>query len=159
MTDQNVQLAQFVDEAAIRNLIARFADSATRNDLDMFRSVWAHDGEFRIGKPPHGQHAHGVDDIVAMLERLREGLDFFIQFALPGVIEIDGNEATTRTFVHESARGAGEHYYRNHCIAFDRMRRSERGWVFVRRSFQYLWLDTGPFAGDGFSNFAEDEAA
>ncbi len=156
MTDQTARLNRFMDEAAIRNTIARFADSATRNDLQMFQSVWADDGEFTIGKAPHGQSATGVAEVVAMLARLRSGKDFFVQFALQGVIELDGDEATTRTFVHEAARGPGETYYRNHCIAFDRLRRSGDNWIFVSRSFQYVWLDTGPFEGDAFPLFDLD---
>ena len=72
-----------MDEASIRNTIARFADSATRFDTDMFRTLWADDAEFIIGHAPHGQSATGVDDIVAMLRRLRAERDFFVQFALP----------------------------------------------------------------------------
>ena len=148
----NDQLQRFLDEASIRNVIARFADAATRSDFEMFRAVWADDGEFIIGQAPHGQHSTGADDNVALLRKLFTGMEFFVQFAVPGVIEIEGDEATTRTFVHEAARGSG-HYYRNHCIAFDRLRREGDGWVFTSRSFQYLWLDTSPFAGDGFPLF------
>ena len=158
MADRQTQLQRFVDEASIRNTIARFADSATRDDHAMFRTVWAEDGEFIIGQAPRGHHAKGADESVALLAKLRTGKDFFVQFALPGVIDIDGDKATTRTFVHESARGPGETYYRNHCIAFDRLRRSGDGWVFRSRSFQYLWLDTGPFAGHAFPLFSEKAA-
>ena len=150
MPNDQALLKRFMDEASIRNTIARFADSATRFDTDMFRTVWADDAEFIIGHAPHGQSATGLDDIVAMLRRVRAGRDFFVQFALPGVIDIDGDEATTRTFCHEAARGPGKTYYRNHCIAFDRLRRAGNGWVFASRSFQYLWLDTSPFTGDAF---------
>jgi hypothetical protein len=156
MADQQALLQQFMDEASIRNTIARFADAATRADAAMFHSVWAADGEFIIGAETHST---GADENVALLRKLRAGKEFFVQFALPGVIEIDGDEATTRTFVHESARGPGEKYYRNHCIAFDRLQRSGDRWVFKSRSFQYLWLDTGPFAGNGFPLFPEGSAA
>ena len=159
MPDQQTLLNQFMDEASIRNVVARFADGATRGDYDMFRAVWADEGEFIIGKAPHGQSAAGVDAAVAMLRRLRTGRDFFVQFALPGVIEITGDEATTRTFCHESARGPGEKYYRNHCVAFDRLRRSKEGWVFTSRSFQYLWLDTSPFSGNSFPLFPDSAPA
>ena len=152
------KLQRFMDEASIRNVIARFADAATRGDLDAFRTVWADDGEFKIGEAPHGQHAVGVEDAVGLLGKLLTGLTYFVQFAVPGVIEIKGDEATTRTLVHESAIGAEEHYYRNHCVAFDTLRRSGDDWVFTSRSFQYLWLDTGPFAGDGFPLFPRSDA-
>ena len=147
-----------MDEAAIRNTIARFADSATRADYDGFRSVWSDDGEFTIGQAPHGQSATGADAIVALLRRLRAGKDFFVQFALPGVIEIDGDDATTRCLCHEAARGPGEIYYRNHCVAFDRLRRAGDGWVFAGRSFQYLWLDTSPYDGTAFPLFPDSAA-
>lgn len=159
MPDQQTLLKQFMDEASIRNLIARFADSATRGDYEAFRTAWADDAEFVIGKAPQMQSATGVDDVVAMLRRLRTGRDFFVQFALPGVIEIDGDEATTRTFCHESARGPGEKYYRNHSVAFDRLRRAGDDWVFTSRSFQYLWLDTSSFSGNGFPLFPDSTAA
>ena len=153
MADQQARLQQFMDEASIRNTIARFADSATRADYAMFKTVWADGGEFIIGTAPHGQHSLGADENVALLRKLRTGKEFFVQFALPGVIVIDGDEATTRTFVHEAARGPGEKYYRNHCIAFDKLQRSGDDWLFKSRSFQYIWLDTGSFAGSGFPLF------
>ena len=152
-------LQRFLDEASIRNTIARFADSATRADYDSFRTTWADDGEFVIGKAPHGQRAAGADDIVVLLRRLRAGKTFFVQFALPGVIEIDGDVATTRTLCHESACGPGETFYRNHCVAFDQLRRSGDNWVFASRSFQYLWLDTSAYAGTGFPLFPDSVAA
>jgi ketosteroid isomerase-like protein len=144
-----------MDEASIRNTIARFADSATRGDYAEFRAVWAADGEFKIGEPPHGQNASGVEAILAMLRRLLTGREFFVQFAIPGVIDVNGDEATTRTLCHEAARGPGEKYYRNHCVAFDNFKRVDGGWVFKSRSFQYLWLDTSPFSGNGFRLFPD----
>ena len=159
MTDPQARLSRFIDEASIRNTIARFAEGATTGNYDMFRSTWADDAEFVIGNGPKMQSATGIEDVVVMLRRLRSGRDFFVMFALMGVIELEGDEATTRTFCHESARGPGEQYYRNHCVAFDRLRRSGDDWVFVSRSFQYLWLDTGPFSGTGFPLFPDGLAA
>ena len=41
--------------------------------------------------------------------------------------------------------------YRNHYMVFDRLRRQGGDWVFTSRTFKYIWLDTGPFPGTGFS--------
>jgi len=56
---------------------------------------------------------------------------------------------------NSAARGPGEAYYRNHCVAFDRLRRLKDNWVFATRSFQYLWLDTSPFSGNAFPLFPD----
>lgn len=113
-------------------------------------AVWADDAEWSIGDPPKA-HAAGLDEIVLLLQGLRTGKEFFVQLALQGVIDIDGDEATTSCVCHEAARGPGETYYRDHCISSDRLRRSPNGWVFTSRTFRYLWLDTSPFTGQSFS--------
>lgn len=147
MTNAEIALSRLLDEASVRDTVARFADAATRGDIDRFRATWATDAEWMIGERVH---AVGVDDIVSTYQRLREGRDFFVQFAVQGPIEISGDEATTSIICHEAARGPGETYYRNHCVTADRLKRSENGWVFTSRSFQYLWLDTSAFTGNAF---------
>lgn len=144
-------LSRLIDEAAIRDTTARFADAATNGDFDAFRAVWAEDSEWVIGSTdgqPFERRAEGVDDIVAMYRTLRAERDYFIQFAVQGTIDIRGDEATARCFCHEAARGPGDSHYRNNGIWTDRLRRSGDGWVFTSRTYQYLWLDFSPFSGD-----------
>jgi ketosteroid isomerase-like protein len=150
MSDMQNSINRLLDESAIRSVTARFADAATRGDYDAFRAVWADDAEWTIGSPPK-VHAVGGDDILATYRQLRSGKDFFVQFAVQGDIVINGDEATSSCLCHEAARGPGESYYRNHCVAVDRLRRSGDGWVFTSRTFQYLWLDTSPFTGSAFA--------
>ncbi|MEU3460490.1 nuclear transport factor 2 family protein [Streptomyces sp. NPDC006733] len=144
MTDDQSALNRLLDEAAIRDTIARFADAATRGDSERFRATWAFDAEWTIAE---SVHAVGVADIVSTFRKLRDGKEFFVQFAVQGPIDISGDEATTSIICHEAARGPGETYYRNHSVTADRLRRSGSGWVFTSRSFQYLWLDTSAFTG------------
>ncbi|MGW6274937.1 MULTISPECIES: nuclear transport factor 2 family protein [unclassified Streptomyces] len=147
MTTIEAALSRLLDEASIRDTVARFADAATRGDIDRFRATWAADAEWTIGERVH---AVGVDDIVSTFRKLRDERDFFVQFAVQGPIDISGDEATTSIICHEAARGPGEVYYRNHSVTVDHLRRSEDGWVFTNRSFQYLWLDTSAFTGNAF---------
>lgn len=140
-------LSRLLDEASVRDTVARFADAATRGDIDRFRATWDEDGEWTIGERVH---AVGVDDIVSTFRNLRAERDFFVQFAVQGPIEISGDQASTGIICHEAARGPGETYYRNHCVTVDHLKRSENGWVFTSRSFQYVWLDTSPFTGNAF---------
>jgi hypothetical protein len=150
MLDDPSALTRLLDEASIRRATARFADAAIRADYDGFRAVWAERAEWTIGVPPKVR-ASGVDDIVSMLRRLRDGREFFVQSAVQGAIEIDGDDATSSCVCHEAARGPGENYYRNHSVSIDRLKRARDGWVFTHRAFQYLWLDTSPFTGDAFT--------
>lgn len=142
-------IKRLFDEAAIRDMTARFADAAIRGDHDLFRALWADDAEWTIGHPPK-QQAHGIDNIVEMLGKLRDERDFFVQLAIQGPIKFEGDTATTTCVCHEAARGPGEAYYQTYCISFDRLRRSGDGWLFTQRSYQFLWLDTSPFTGDAF---------
>jgi SnoaL-like domain len=149
MLNDPTALSRLLDEAAIQRAIAHFADAATRADYDSFRALWSRDAKWTIGDPPR-VHASGIDGIVAMLRKLRAGKEFFVQFAFPGVIEIDGDQATVRGVGHESARAPENVYYRNHYMVFDRLHREGDRWLFTSRTFTYIWLDTSPFEGQGF---------
>jgi ketosteroid isomerase-like protein len=154
MSENAALLTRLLDDAAISDATARFADTCIHADYDGFRVLWADDAEWVIGGTegqPFERRAQGVDDIVAMLRNLREEREYFVQFALQGSIEINGDEAAARCVCHEAARGPGESYYRNNGVWFDRLRRSDNGWVFTSRTYQYLWLDLSPFPGDVFS--------
>jgi ketosteroid isomerase-like protein len=153
MAENAASLTRLLDEMAIRDATARFADSATHADYDAFRALWADDAEWVIGGTegqPFERQAKGADDIVELFRTLRDEREYFVQFAVQGSIEINGDDATARCICHEAARGPGETYYRNNGVWFDRLRRSDNGWLFTKRTYQYLWLDLSPFAGDVF---------
>jgi ketosteroid isomerase-like protein len=152
ITNNAASLARLLDEAAIRDAIARFADAATSGDSDGFRTLWADDAEWVIGSTegqPFESHSKGIDEIVSHFRYLRDDKEYFIQFAVPGSIEINGDDATIRCLCYEAGRGPGE-YYRNTGIDTVRLRRSDNDWVFTSRSYRYLWLDFSPFSGDIF---------
>jgi ketosteroid isomerase-like protein len=97
LTEDSV--TRLLDEAAIRDATARFADAATSGDYDGFRALWADDAEWVIGGTqgqPFERRAKGIDDIVSMFRNLRDERDYFVQFAVQGSIEINGDEATAR---------------------------------------------------------------
>ena len=150
---EDALLARLVDEAAIRDVTARFALTATNADYDGFRAVWAEDADWVMGGTegqPFERRAGGVDDIVSLFRSLREEREYFIQFVTQGPIEIDGDEATAGCLCVEAARGPGETYYRNSGVWSDRLRRTDDRWVFTRRRYTYLWLDLSAFPGNVF---------
>lgn len=159
-TDNAASITRLLDEAAIRDATARFADILMRADYDAFSTLWADDAEWVIGGPdgqPFERRAKGINDIVSLFRQLWEGNDSFVHFAVQGAIEINGDEATAQCSCHEQALGSEGRYYRTHGVWSDRLRRSDNGWVFRSRTYRYLWLDMSPFTGDTFP-FLPDSA-
>lgn len=150
--EQRVQRLE--DEAAIRDLAARFADAETRGDQETVRSLFRPDAVFRIGAP-NAVTCEGVDAIVAFLEGLRGGKEFFVQFVHSGLIQIDGDTASARWLVREIALVPGKTYYNNFGFFIDEIERVEGQWRFRSRSYRYLYLDTDPFSGGAVAFDAE----
>lgn len=154
MPDVNTSVQRLLDEAAVRDLTARFAEAVTLADAESFRTLWAEDGEWVV-RSPLDLRARGIDEIMSMLHNFWRGNDYFVQFAVPGPIQIEGDDASTRCFCHEAARGPNGRYYRNNGMWHDRLKRSGDGWVFTQRVYQFFWLDHSPFSGDTFMSFPQ----
>lgn len=67
MSENAALLTRLLDDAAISDATARFADTCIHADYDGFRVLWADDAEWVIGGTegqPFERRAQGVDDIV-----------------------------------------------------------------------------------------------
>jgi ketosteroid isomerase-like protein len=98
------RLQHLEDEAAIRDLAARFADAATRADYETIGSLFTPDAVFAIGEP-FAVTCKGPNEIVALIHRLRDGKDFFVEFVHSGLIQLDGNTASARWLLREVGLG------------------------------------------------------
>jgi hypothetical protein len=147
------RLQHLEDEAAIRDLAARFADAATRGDHVTIRSLFMPDGVFTIGEP-FAVTSRGVDEIGALIHKLRDGKDFFVQFVHSGLIQLDGNTASARWLLREvglgpAKSGPGKSYYNNFGFFIDELEKVDGKWLFKTRTYPYLYLDTDSFTGKG----------
>jgi len=143
------RLQHLEDDAAIRDLAARFADAATRGDHQTLRSLWKPDGIFVIGEP-FAVTCKGIDEISAHIRKLRDGKDFFVEFVHSGLVQIDGNTASARWLVREVGMGpgkSGKSYYNNFGFFIDELEKIDGTWLFKSRTYPYLYLDTDPFTG------------
>lgn len=147
MKDAETILRRLSDEAEIRRVVALFADLGTKADFDHFGALWSEDGVWEI-PAPFESRAQGRESIVQMFREIRSDKAYFVQFAILGRVDINGDDATATTIVQESAKGTEGTHYRNHGIFHDKLKRAADSWVFAHRRFQYLWLDTSPFGGD-----------
>jgi hypothetical protein len=87
----------FEDQLAIRNLHDSYADAVFRRDPNDWGANWAVDGRWHL----MGTTVEGRDAIVGMWNGAMAGFVFVAFFGQPASIEINGDNATARTFTHE----------------------------------------------------------
>ena len=147
------RLQHLEDEAAIRNLGARFADAASRGDHRTISKLFKRDAGFTIGAP-NALTVSGADEIAALIDKLRSDKDFFVQFVHSGLIHLDGKTASARWLIREVALGTaktgeGKSFYNNFGFFIDELEKVDGKWLFKARTYAYLYLDTDPFTGKG----------
>jgi hypothetical protein len=139
-----------LDEDAIRSLTARFADAINRLDRDAFTTVWWEDAVWEL-TVPNAMVELGIENVLAMYDRLLSGWEFFIQLVHSGVIEVDGSEARARWTMREFARSeSGARSYDNMAIYDDTLECRDSVWRFKKRRYCYVWVDDKPITGQAF---------
>ena len=142
-TSLEERLGRVEDRLQIEGLRAAFSDAALLNDYERLASLFTADGALRM------------PDIPAELvgpEQIREfgrnrPATFLVQTSHPGVLELDGDEASGRTPMHELAGTRDGGSVMNFALYHDRYRRTPDGWRFSERVYQLLYLDTTPLTG------------
>ena len=134
-------LDKLILQNGIEDLLARFDDAVLRNDRETFRSLWVEDGVWEISAPVP-MRAEGVNAIVAALDAFHTVNQFFFRSTSRPVIHADGDRAAFRSPTVELARRAGGIGYANAAMYLDEARRVHEEWRFVRRYYQYLWVDS-----------------
>jgi uncharacterized protein (TIGR02246 family) len=92
------------DEQAIRSLVHRYADAASRRDARSVASTFTSDGEWY--SPALGRH-RGTDAMIAFFTSMLDGWSVFLQGMQSGVVvldETDGDRAAGRWFVQETGQ-------------------------------------------------------
>jgi ketosteroid isomerase-like protein len=89
----------------------------------------------------------GREQIRAWRERREAFVEYFVQTAHPGTIQLDGDTASGRAYLHEliGLRDGGSH--QNFAIYHDRYQRTGDGWKFTERVYEVRYLDTSPLTG------------
>lgn len=141
MTD----LQAIADRVEIEALRGEFTDAAMMRDRARFASLFTEDGALRMPDIP--VELLGREEIRAGGEALQARWDFFVQTTHAGVIELDGDTATGRTYIQELFRTLDGVEGQNFAIYHDRYRRTPDGWKFAERVYEIRYLDTTPLAG------------
>ena len=89
------------DRQALADLVHRYADGVTRQDLEQWSSCWAEDARWWVGP---NRTASGREAIVALLEDLLGRLEGVVQNVLNGVVSIDHGTARGQWYIIEHYR-------------------------------------------------------
>jgi uncharacterized protein (TIGR02246 family) len=130
--------ATVADEHAIRSLVNRYADAASRRDPQGVASTFTTAGEWH--SPELGCHK-GRDAMIAFFTSMLEGWNVFLQGLQSGVIVLDvadSDRATGRWFVQEVGQRAEGANLSIAGIYHDEYRRDAGVWLIMRRRYDPL---------------------
>ena len=89
----------------------------------------------------------GQDEIRAGVETLQNHWQYFVQNTHPGTIQLDGDTASGRAYMHELIRLRDGSSHLNYAIYHDRYQRTADGWKFAERVYEVRYHDTSPLTG------------
>ena len=148
------------DRLEVEDLRSQFTDASMMRDWDRFASLFTEDGAWRM---PHiNEDISTRSEIRTRVEQLRGTWEYFIQSVHQGVVEIDGDTATGRSYVSEFGRFRDGRSNLNYSVYHDRYQRTPDGWKFKERVYEVKYVDNSPLAGSApgaMSHAANTEAA
>ena len=140
-------LLQVKDELEIRSLADKFSDAANRKDGDLFQSLWAEDGVWKIGAPINMEFK-GKENMGSSVVHMLGLWDFFVQLSGPGVVYINGDKATARFYVNEIARKADDKTGNYNLSMYEDELIKENGkWVFQQRIYNTIYQEAPNYIG------------
>ena len=125
------------DRLAIRELLDTYADAVTRVDVAAWGACWAEDSEWALPDYPEIGTTRGRTAIVAMWVEAMKAYPGIMFEAWPGSIEVDGDEATMRSYTSEVYDQNGK-TIRDRGLYEDRCIRDGGKWVFASRNFRNI---------------------
>jgi len=129
---------RLVDELAIRNLVARYADAVSQADERAWIGTWASDGSWTLG----GTTSEGHDALLQTWRGLMGLFERVVQLPQSGLIELAGDRASGQWQMVEIGRTKSGSPTVTLGSYRDAYRRTDSGWRFDSRRFDFDY--TGP---------------
>jgi len=138
-----MDLQALSDRIAIRDVIDRYSDAATRRDWPNLGATFHDDAVWSVGGGVNLEF-RSRENIEAGLRAAVSKFEFFVQMTHSVVIELDGPRARARTLLNEMGRNSAQKtglfllgFYE------DVLSRREGRWAFDSRRFEPIYNDTG----------------
>ena len=133
------------DRVEIEALRGELTDAIMMHDYDRAASLFTPGGALQI--PDASVELAGREEIRAWGERVPVVVDYLVQTAHPGTIQLDGDTASGRAYICELIRLRDGSSHLNYGIYHDRYQRTGDGWKFTERVYEIRYLDTTALAG------------
>jgi len=133
------------DRVEIEALRGEFTDAAMMCDYDRLALLFTPDGALLMPNVP--VELVGREQIQAWRDRREALVDYCVQTTHPGTIQLDGDTASGRAYLHELIRLRDGSSHLNYAIYHDRYQRTGDGWKFTERVYEIRYLDTTALTG------------
>lgn len=140
--DNELQL--LVDQQAIIQLLNRYAFALDDRDWSALRSCFTPDAIYTFS---HGLRVEGFEAIEGVCRRALEPLDLSQHIVAGHLVELDGDEATARCYLHAQHVRRGIPDGETYIVAgkyTDTLVRADDGWRIRQRDLTSLWEAGNP---------------
>jgi ketosteroid isomerase-like protein len=124
------------DEWAIQQLMTTYAQGSSFGDLDLVLSTFLPDAVWELAGSTHKYT--GVAEIRKGFQTVLAPLESIVQLNAPPVVTIEGDHATARVFIRETAKLKNGEFMEVVGYYNDRLTRTPLGWRFAHRAFKSL---------------------
>lgn len=132
-----------MDHHQIQTLICRYADLLYAREWDKLPDIFTADAHWEI---EGSTYVLDGAEVPTGLRAFVEPASLLLQILSPAIIEINGDEASARTSVHEIVDNPSANMSLNvFGIYFDKIRKVDGEWRFASRSFRQLKTTVGPY--------------
>jgi ketosteroid isomerase-like protein len=125
------------DKVEIQEAISLYHEAASTFDFELLAMAFLPDGIWEV--PDMRIFSQGRDDIRTAMSDLMKPIEYLVQINAPAVIAVDGDTASARSLIRESAK------FRNSPDLMDvvgryvdELARTPDGWKFARRTFTII---------------------
>jgi uncharacterized protein (TIGR02246 family) len=130
----------------IQMLAQRYADAVMRHDADDWSACWAKEGEWYLREEP----VRGREAIRAVWEQAMAGFPFAVFLVQPSIVRVNGDTATSRSYVTEILRTTDGTSFRVYGCYNDEVVREDGAWKFKARRYSRLYQGPVDLSGQIF---------
>jgi ketosteroid isomerase-like protein len=125
------------DKVEIQETISIYHEGASTADYDQLMATFLPDGIWEVpGLEILGQ---GREDIRSKMTALMAPIEYLVQINAPAIIVVDGDSASARSLIRESAKFRARPSLMDVVGRYDdQLRRTADGWRFAHRTFTIL---------------------